>query len=294
MLTQIALLAGAVAGLGLWLTIREFIPAQPSLTGALDRLGPQRPIQVTTTTELGLQDRIGMWVHTHTTLSQLVSVPTKDLAVLRIPTHQLVGEKILAALIGLLFPPVAVMLFALLGVNLGVPATAGACLVLAGVFFVLPDVRVRADAKKARAAFARAVGAYIELVALNRNGGGGTYKSLEDAAKIGRSWPFERIREEITRTRLAGQPPWSGLQQLSYELDVPQLGDLADIMRRAGTNSEQVHDALRARARSFRIELLIEEQAKGNGDTVQMSVPLAVLALLFLVLLAAPLALRLT
>ena len=81
--------------------------------------------------------------------------------------------------------------------------------------FLLPDYNVRDDAKKARAEFARALGAYIDLVALERHSGSGTRQAMEVAADVGDSWVFPRLGEELARSRWSGLPPWEALHTLA-------------------------------------------------------------------------------
>ena len=100
--------------------------------------------------------------------------------------------------------------------------------------FFLPNYNAVDDAKKARLEFARALGAYIDLVALERNNGSGVRQAMESAAEVGDSWVFTRLSEELTRSRWSGQPPWDALHALADELGLPELDDFADIMRLSG------------------------------------------------------------
>ena len=115
-----------------------------------------------------------------------------------------------------------------------------------GMFF-LPDYNVRDDAKKARAEFARALAAYIDLVALERNSGSGPRQAMEVAAEVGDSWVFRRLTEELARTRWSGVAPWEALHALADELGLAELDDLADIMRLSGEEGAQIYTNLRAR-----------------------------------------------
>lgn len=290
---EIAPVLGAVGGLGVFLVVREMLPTEPNLQAALERLSTQRPTApVKDTPEIGLGDRLGLKLHSRAGTSPLLRVPTRDLALLRLPAHRWLGEKILLALIGLMFPPVAAFLFAVIGLPWPIAVPVGGSLLLGVVFFHIPNYVVKDKAAKAREGFARSVGAYIELVALERAGGTGTRQSLENAAHVASSWPFQRIREELLRASMSGQTPWTGLDELSDELGVPQLKDLADIMRRAGEDDAQIYQALRARGRSLRTELLTAEQTRANALSEQMVMPAAAMAMIFVALLAAPAAFR--
>ncbi len=281
------LLLGALAGAGLALVVAQLVPAPPDLGAALTRLSQQRP-RAPELAATGLQDRLGRAVLTRAGMLPGLRPPTRELAILRIQPHEWLGEKVLLAAIGLAFPPLLTALLDLAGVGLPWVLPAVVSLALAALFFALPSLTVRERAAKAREDFARAVGAYIELVALERLAGAGTSQALENAAQVGHSWVFERIREELLRSRLSGTTPWESLSGLADELGVPELADLSDIMRLAGEEGAQVYEALRARGRSLRTAMLTREQARANAASERMVLPVSLLALCFALLIATP------
>jgi len=156
------------------------------------------------------------------------------------------------------------------------------------VLFVVPDLEVARKAATAREEFARATSAYLDLTALERAAGAGATQSLEQAATVGDSWVFVRLREQLIRARLSGTPPWDSLHDLADELALPELSDLADIMRLSGEEGAAVADTLRARSRGLRAALLTKEQTRANEESERMVVPVAFLGLIFLVILGAP------
>ena len=158
--------------------------------------------------------------------------------------------------------------------------------------FFLPDYNVRDDAKRARAEFARALGAYIDLVALERNSGAGARQAMEAAAAVGDSWVFRRLGEELARTRWSGLTPWEALRALAAELGLPELDDLADIMRLSGEEGAQVYASLRARSAGMRSAMLNTEKAKANEVGERMSIPMSLLGVIFLAILVTPALLR--
>lgn len=287
-------LAGATGGLGLALLVRELMPAQPQLTAALDRLAPPQasaagdePTGDTASTR-ALETRVGLLAQRHLSGLPLQAVPDRELALLRIPVARHVGQKVLLALIGLLFPVLFTALALAVGVALPLALPALSSLVLAAVLFLLPDLEVRRKAAAAREEFARATSAYLDLTALERAAGAGATQALEQAATVGDSWVFVRLREQLIRARLSGTAPWDGLHELATELALPELSDLADIMRLSGEEGAAVADTLRARSRGLRTALLTKEQTRANEDSERMVVPVAVLGLIFLMLLGAP------
>ena len=292
-----AMLLGATGGLGVTLIVRELLPSDPQLASALDRLAPTRPgadtpaVQ-TPAADLGgtgaLEHRVGIWAQRHLTGAPFVAIPTTELLLLRIPVARHLGQKVLMALLGLLFPAVFVVVTATLGVTLPIALPAVFALVLAAVLFVIPDLDVRRKAAAAREEFARATSAYLDLTALERAAGAGATQALEQAATVGDSWVFVRLREQLVRARLSGRPPWDGLHDLAVELGLPELSDLADIMRLSGEEGAAVADTLRARSRGLRAALLTKEQTRANEESERMVVPVALLGLIFLVILGAP------
>jgi Flp pilus assembly protein TadB len=292
-----AMLAGATAGLGVTVIVRELLPAQPQLAAALDRLTPgrvtasqptaQEPAGESASTS-GLEARVGRIAQRHLAEAPLLRIPTVELALLRLPVARYLGQKVLLGLIGLLFPTLFTLLALVAGSSLPVAVPTVGGLVLGALLFLLPDLEVRRKAAAAREEFARATSAYIDLTALERAAGAGATQALEQAATVGDSWVFVRLREQLIRARLSGTPPWDGLHALATELALPELSDLADIMRLSGEEGAAVADTLRARSRGLRTALLTKEQTRANEDSERMVIPVALLGLIFLAILGAP------
>ena len=223
-----------------------------------------------------------MWVRT----------PTRELALLRIPLARFYGDKIVMALMGLVIPPLLAFFFELIGLGFPIAIPPFASLGLAVVMFFLPNYNAVDDAQKARLEFARALGAYIDLVALERNNGSGVRQAMESAAEVGDSWVFTRLSEELTRSRWSGQPPWDALHALADELGLPELDDFADIMRLSGEEGASVYTNLRARSAAMRTAMLNDEIAEANAVGERMTIPGSLLGVIFMALLVAPSLLR--
>jgi pilus assembly protein TadC len=280
-------LLGGMAGVGIALVVAHLVPAPPDLRAALDRLTTQRA-EPPLIADAGLRDRLGRALLTQGRGLPGLRPPRRELAVLGIKPHEWLGEKALLAVIGLAFPPCLASVLGLLGIGLPWAVPTLVSVALAALFFALPSLTLRERAANRREDFARAVAAYVELVALERLAGSGTTQALENASHVGQSWVFERIREELLRSRLSGTTPWESLSRLAGELGVPELGDLSDIMRLAGEEGAQVYEALRARGRSLRTAMLTREQARANAASERMVMPVALLALCFALMIATP------
>ena len=291
---QIAAAAGTLLGLGVVLLIWQLVPAHPDLRDALERLSPdhaRRRTQAVTAATDSTQ-RLGLWGMKVLPAAVWGRTPTRELAILRKPLSRFYGEKILFAMVGLAIPPLLTKFFTLLGANLPFVIPVVATIAFATLMFFLPDYNVRDDAKRARAEFSRALGAYIDLVALERNNGAGPRQAMEAAAAVGDSWVFRRLGEELARTRWSGLTPWEALRALGEELGLPELDDLADIMRLSGEEGSQVYAQLRARSASMRTAMLNTEKAKANEIGERMSIPMSLLGVIFLAILVAPALLR--
>ncbi len=289
---QIILAVGLVVGLGLALLVAELAPREPKLAAALDRLGSA---EVSTTAEArSLEGRLGGWGQRHLADLPLFTVPTRDLLLLGRSTQTYFANKITLGVLGLLAPSVVALLFWALGFSPFIVGIAGiAAVPLALVMLVLGDVMVKQQADEARQEFSRAIAAYLELVAAERKRGASPSVALEEAAGVGESWVFERIRQELMRARFSGVQPWDSLRDLSNEIGVKELADVADFMRLSGEEGAAVYESLRARGRALRVQLLNEEHTVANRLSERMTYPQALLGVIFMAMLVTPPLLRL-
>ena len=293
---QLALAFGAVIGLGAAVMLYVLVPTQPDLRDVLNRLSPparRRPGAPVPSAHPDTEEWLGIWAE-RTLPARLLGVPpARDLAVLRKTPAQFYGRKVLYGLLGLILPTLLTGFFTLLGIKVPLAVPAGATVILSAVLFMMPSRDIAEDAKKARSDFARALSAYIELCALERNSGAGATVALTNAAEVGDSWVFRQIGQELARSRYNGQPPWDSLSALSEDLGLPELADVADIMRLANDESSEVYRQLRARSASARSALLSSELAQAGVVEERMYLPASFLGLVFLALLMAPPLLRL-
>lgn len=291
---QMAIGAGALVGLGVAFLMWRLAPADPDLEEALARLSPNRTRTHTPSSQTATdrRERLGLWGMKTLPAGAWGKVPTKELAILRVPLSRFYGEKVLFALLGAVGPPLLVTLFNVMGLGLPLVVPVIGSLAAAVLLFFLPNYNARDDAKKARVEFSRALGAYIDLVALERNSGAGPRQAMEVAAGVGDSWVFRRLGEELARTRWSGVTPWEALHNLAAELGLPELDDLADIMRLSGEEGAQIYSNLRARSAGMRTAMLNAEKATANEIGERMSIPMSMLGVIFLAILVTPSLLR--
>lgn len=289
MIAPATVFAGAAVGIGATLVIAGFRPATPDLRSALARLdGRPSPTQ---RVEPASGSSLRTWSRRHLPMlaSRLgVERCRADLDLIGESPEVLAGRKIGYALLGLAFPPLLAAAMALLGLALPVVIPGVASLALAGALFHVPDLDLRRRADATRAQMRRAVCVYLELVALERGADAGTVEALNRAAAIGDGRAFILIRDALLRAHLAGAPPWQGLANLAEEFRVPELGDVADIMRLSGQDGAAVYATLRARAASLRTALLTAAAADANAASEHMIMPVACLGVAFMALLGYP------
>lgn len=275
---------GALVGAGLFLLLREAAPVdQPRLDQALDRLAPEAfrnssdPRGLPDTTPARGTEHLGQLIERHFGDRPGFIVPEADLDILGRTRRSWWTEKATLALLGLLMPLLLVAADKILGIGLPLVLPAGAGLALAVIFWFLPDATIRAKATRARAEFVQAVVAYLQLSAIQRTAAG-AQETLYATAELGRSWPFERIRQELTRARWARVQPWDALTQLGEQTHIPEVSEVGDIMRLAGDSNAAVADTLAERAIGLQSRIMSEEWAKANAATSSMAVPIGGMA----------------
>lgn len=291
-------LLGALGGAGVVALIAAALMRQPDLRGALARLNPERAEllrqrALPQDTERSVEARLGTIVDRLAGRRLPIRVPDSELALVGISRERFIGEKTGLALIGLVFPN----LVGLIAVALDAPPPPGvpvlASLAIAAALFFVPDVEVRRKAAAAREEFSHAVVAYLDLVALERAAGSGGAKALESAASVADTWVFARLRQRLARARWAGEMSWAAMDQMSAELQVPELANIADIMRQSGETGAAVYDHLRASAKQMRNAHLSMAQSRAKARLERVALPQAAAALVFLLLLLTPAVLRL-
>lgn len=289
--TMIVALLGAGLGAGIVMAVYALQRPQPALKETIDRLHPPRTsAKVVVTAEAtgldGISAKAGSWLEA-SSLAQWVSIPRKDLALAGIPVNKFLGEKIVSALLGLFMPWVLTTILAVAGVSIPLVFTLLISFVAFVALFFWPDIHLKNAAKDGRDEYARALSAYIDLVALERMAGAGSTQALEQAAEVGDGPVFKRLREELAKARWHQRQPWDNLADLAEEMNLPELGELADIMRMSGDGAS-VYNALRARSAGIRDAILSKDKTKANSASERMSMPTAMLCVVFTMLLVAP------
>jgi len=284
-LTALGIICGALGGLGLYFIVRGLIPAGPALDSALNRLHP--PIGHVAAPPV--QPASGSLVEI-----LRLKPPLPELRLIGQSVERYAVEKVTYALVGLLFPALFVAMLSAFGIGIVWYVPTVVSLGCAAGMFFLVDVNIRQRAAAAREEFRRAVATYLTLVGLVRYSGAGAVESLEQAARIGSGWVFDRIRAVLDDARYANEAPWTRLRQVSVEIGVPDLGEIGDIMSLVGEQGAQVYQTLLSRAHSLRVALRTTEQQRAATATTLLYVPTSLLLLVFLVLIGYPAISRIT
>jgi tight adherence protein C len=212
----------------------------------------------------------------------------EDLRVTDRSVESLCASKALAVAGAGLAPAAVAAVLALVGISVGVLLPVWLSVTLAAAGVIVPDIRVRAEAARRRRSFRHAVGAYLTQVAISLAGGAGPEEALHKALGVSRGWALARLSAALDRARLAGQAPWVALGQLGWELGISELGELAASMSLAGTEGARVRDSLTAKAAALRRHELAEAEAAAAAATERMVLPIALLALGFVIFLLYP------
>jgi Flp pilus assembly protein TadB len=190
--------------------------------------------------------------------------------------------------LGLILPPIVLVALGFAGIHLSVIVPVWVALVFAAVFFLLPDLELRQQVDKRRRDFRHAIGAFLDLVAMNLSGGRGVPEALMAASEIGEGWAFWRIRDALANARITGQTPWQALGVLGEEVQVSELKDLSAALSLVAEDGAKVRESLTARAASLRRRELADLEGQAGERSQSMLVAQMLLAGAFLIFLMYP------
>lgn len=271
------LLLGAGTGAGLALIVRGLRPRPPQLARMLAALqGPRGDDGEPSTTV-----RLLPW-------SSTSRVADSDLELADRTADAQALRRLAAALALGALPGAAIVLASVAGVSVGPTLPVVATAVLGVLGSAVPDIEVRAIARERREEFVHALSSFLDVTAVLLAGGAGTETALHAAAALGDSWPQQRLRAALDRCRLTGQTPWEVLADLGDRLEIGELSQLATSLQLAGEQGARVRVTLAARARALRASQLAAVEARAHTVTEQMSVPVALLAVAFMLFVGFP------
>jgi tight adherence protein C len=299
-----ALAAGAVVGLGIFLFTLALIPGRPSLARQLAAFDAAyspaararagwAPDGRAGDGRAGRQSRISGRLGAG--LAKLCAEQGWEFGSLRANLalagksfESYLATKLLLTVFGLLLGPLLLAMLTAGGVRLpfAVPVWAG--LALAAIFFFLPDVELKQKVDKRRRDFRHAIGAFLDLVAMNLAGGRGVPEALMSASEIGTGWAMWRVRDALTNARITGQTPWQALGALGEEVRIDELRDLSAALSLVAEDGAKVRESLATRAASLRRRELADMQGQAGERSQSMLVAQMLLAGAFLIFLIYP------
>lgn len=298
MALTIAMLGGAVAGLGLLLA--GYLLVQPGTSGpvALAQLDARlargrRQADLTSDrrhqTESARMRRLGAEV-SDTLDKRGVRLPGSigpALALVGQSREMFLAQSLVGALVGFLAPVLALSpLIAFGAISVVVPLWV--MLIGALIGLVLPYFQVKSKAEDRRRDFRHVVSSFLDLVSMNLAGGRGVPEALQAAAAISDSWAMVRIRDTLEAARLQGVTPWAALGVLGDEVDVDELRDLSAALALVAEDGAKVRDSLSARAASMRRKELADTEGRAAARSQSMLVAQLLLCIGFLLFLIYP------
>jgi tight adherence protein C len=294
---SLALVAGALVGFGSWMLVHALRPAQPSLAEALAALRRPplpRPIVAPLEPAWGPLARVGRPVARSLTrnggggILGLTEGVRRDLVVLERTVEQHVAEKLATGVTGLLLPTLAALLAVAAGAPVPVAAPFAVAVVLGVVGYFLPDGAARSEADRRRLEFREALSVFIDLTSLGLASGSGPEEAMAEAARVGRGWAFAQLRRALEVTKYSRESSWEALTRLGQELGVAELEELASSIGLAEEKGARIRESLAERAESMRRARLAEAEGRARRASQQMSLPVVLLLIAFIVFLAYP------
>jgi tight adherence protein C len=291
----LAIVCGAVAGLGLFLFSFALTPRRASLArqlAAFDAVRPARPSSWSRTTsekESEFGRRLGKALATFCA-EQGWEFPSlrANLALIGKSFENYLATKMLLAVFGFLFAPILLAVAVLSGLHVSFVIPVWVGLVLAAAFFFLPDLELKQKVEKRRRDFRHAIGAFLDLVAMNLSGGRGVPEALMAASEIGTGWAMWRIRDALVNARITAQTPWQALGALGEEVRVDELRDLSAALSLVAEDGAKVRESLATRAASLRRRELADLQGQAGERSQSMLVAQMLLCAAFLIFLVYP------
>jgi Flp pilus assembly protein TadB len=289
-----SLIVGAVVGLGLFLLGFALIPQRAGLVRRLAvfdeaRSAAARPAYRSVAGESEFSRRLGK------ALAKFCAEQgwefrslRSNLSLIDKSFENYLASKILLAVFGLIFAPILFVLASLAGFTIPIVFPVWGGLAMGFIFFVLPDLELRQKVARRRRDFRHAMGAFLDLVAMNLSGGRGVPEALMAASEIGSGWAMWRIRDALINARITGQTPWQALGALGDEVKVDELRDLAAALSLVSEDGAKVRESLSTRAASLRRRELADLQGEAGERSQSMLVAQMLLCAAFLIFLIYP------
>lgn len=281
---------GMLVGGGIWAIAAALVWQPVRLSDALGRLDGVEAETVTSDRPSTRSDRLGAWAYR--TIPLPLSARQLQLLHLRgrsIPDFY--ADKVVWGILGLATPAVIGAAFAVfVGLGWTMPVAASLAGGVAGFF--VPDLQLRRAGADVRADAGEALFTFFDLVTLERLANQSATQSLHAAAALSDGILFRQIRTALERARLEQRAPYAELRRLADDLDLPELRDIADVMR-LDEQGAALAGVLRARVKELRDAHLMREKIAAHEVSERMTVFMVLPALVFGLIFLVPPLLRL-
>lgn len=232
--------------------------------------------------------RGSLWSRTVHQVQQRATVEAADTAVCATTPVTVAAQRLVFGLIGGGVPFAVWFITSLGGAGIAVHVSAMSGIVLAVVGFQLPATQIRKSARVHRRRFRTSLSAYLDLVSIMLAGGAGIETALHAAAAVGDGPAFDSISEALELARTTRRSPWDTLADVGSRIGVHELPELAATVRLGGEQGARMTASLVAKASALRSRELAEVEARANGATERMGLPMVMLFIGFLLLLGYP------
>jgi Flp pilus assembly protein TadB len=291
-------LAGSLAGLGLFLLIRALIPGKQDAFASVARIDALRSQQTTFQPAAEqaplrgvdkLKNSLGISLNDFYIRQgwQIRSVRA-DLAIMDKTVEQFLATKLLLAAGGAVFGPFMFLALWEFGLHMAIAIPVWLALLFGVLFFLLPDLELKGQAAEKRRDFRRVLGAYLDLVAMNLAGGRGLPEALMTAAEVSDGWALRRIRNALTDARVTGISQWTALARLGDDLNIEELKDLGAALALVAEDGAKVRESLAARAETMRHREMAEIEGQAGAKSQSMLIAQMLLCAGFMVFLLYP------
>ncbi|RMI30716.1 type II secretion system F family protein [Streptomyces triticirhizae] len=306
-----AVVVGAIFGLGLYALVRALVPSRRGPVSTVARIDELRarggiggypsatPSAPAAGGEPGTRRRDQLLARVGDRVAELYLQRgweqrslRADLALLDRTWEGFLANKVVLAALGLFFGPFVFSMAWLLGFGSSPVVPVWLALAFAGLFFFLPDLEVRRDAKAKRRDFRRVVAAYLDLVAMSLAGGRGLPEALKAAAEVSDGWALKRIQTALADARITGLTQWQALGRLGDEVGVDELKDLSTSLALVADDGAKVRASLSARAETMRHRELADIEGSAGEKSQSMLIAQLLLCMGFLIFLIFPAGMR--
>lgn len=269
---------------GVWMVVIALRPGPMKLVDALALLDPDGPVRAENMARLIGDDAGSRWERLGARIYRSGRIPMstatlRQLAMQGRSIGDFLVEKTVLMLGGLVLPGLVSWVVSPWAAGLGViPLGAGVFFAIIGWWW--PDIVLKTRSGDANADSRAALNTFFDLMVLARLANLSVPQSLAAASEVSDAPLFLNIRGALERARLSQQAPQYGLQSLARELEMPELADLADLLR-LDEQGAPLAELLTARVSDLRDAHLNQEKAAAHAASEQMSVWMSIPVVLF-------------